>query len=89
MDKIDELLIRHEIYPNYSGYEYIKFLIQEDIKIGLIKITTRYKFIAPQFNTTPVAIERSIRSVLNKSDLKGLSNKKALALLQVEYKGSK
>ena len=89
MNKLDEILLKHEIYPDYLGYEYIKYIVQDNIDIGIgqIRISPLYQFAAIRFDTSPASIERNIRSVLNKSQFKGLTNKRALAILQLEYRG--
>lgn len=87
MSKVDELLIKLHMFPGYKGYEYIKWiLLNEKDNISLIKITVVYDIASKYFKTSGETIERSIRTIIDKSDLKGKSNKVALALLQLEYK---
>lgn len=89
MNKADKLLIKSHIFPGYKGYEYIKWiLLNEKDSISQIKITAVYDIASKYFKTSGQIIERSIRTVIDKSNLKGKSNKIALALLQLEYMGA-
>lgn len=87
MNKLDKLLIKYNISPNYRGYEYIKEIITQNKPVAFIKITELYKDIARKFSTTPGGVERAIRVANSKSNFTGATNKKFLAMLQVEYKG--
>lgn len=87
-DKLDMLLLGHEIYPGNSGYGYLKWIltnIKDDI--SNISITKVYEKVAEKFETRKACVERNLRYELRTCNIKG-TNKKVLALLQIEYRSS-
>lgn len=92
-DKVDELMLDYNILPGYKGYDYIRYAIQlnmQEYNMSQLKITQSiYPKIAKEFNTESSRVERAIRHLISKSNLKGYSNKTALARLQLEYSGVK
>lgn len=87
MNKLDKMLINHNIIPGYMGYNYIREIINSELNISGSNIVAIYEEIGNMFNVTPSSVERAIRHILNKSNLVEKKNKLALAYLQVEYEG--
>lgn len=88
MNKTDKLLIKHNIVPGYLGYNYIKTILESNLlNADYKKITDIYQSIAKVYNTTSGSVERTIRTILSKSDIYRKSNKQSLYLLQLEYEG--
>ena len=87
MNEIDELLLIHQITPGYLGYKYIKWLLENVTEdIANLSLEIIYNKIANIFESTRGGVERSIRNAIHHSDLKNLSNKNALAFLQLQYR---
>lgn len=86
MNKLDKILMNHNICPGYNGYAYIKTIVKSKLLKKNINITQVYKYAALKHNTLPSRVERSIRHVLSKSDI-CKTNKIALSILTIEYEG--
>lgn len=86
MNRIDEILFKHNIYPTNKGYRYIQHIVMNDLSIPRLHIMEVYKSIAEKFGTTASAVEHAIRTARIRSDFLRTTNKRFLAILQTEYR---
>ena len=79
MENIDELLMSIGIYPDKTGYDYIKKavgIINDNIR-KKVRTMDLYTEIADYFGTEKLRVERAIRYCVNRADLSGLFIKDA------------
>lgn len=88
IDKIDILLMEHNIMPGKLGFHYIKWILLNETKtISRALLYELYKKISIEFNCTPSSVERAIRYSFEHSTLnENKSNKTSLSMLQLKYR---
>lgn len=67
--KIKDILLELGITPNLKGFDYICKTIDYMMTRKRIKMVEMYRIIAKDFETTPSAVERAIRTAFLKIDV--------------------
>ena len=81
LNKVDTLLLSHNISPALKGYTFIKYIL-ENKKISVnTKLYDLYNEVSKEFNITPIAARECIKYAFKNSDFTKKSIKKNLILL--------
>lgn len=62
--KVHEFLAYLGIRPHIKGYDYLKFIFENELDCNDSITTVLYPKIAEHFNTTPSSVERAIRHAI-------------------------